>query len=359
MSETTRRLPWWRQIISALLGTLVALLIVIGLPLATLAQLLTDKDSLLGIIQDQRLYETVKANALNIPIETAQKEGGEAAAQNLAGLEIYRQLFDDYLTYATYQRITSEFAEGMYQWLDGTLAQPDFKIRLADSPAAFKKLVADLLITRYNSFPLCTDQAATTDPFAAECRDPNLKTSQLRSLIETELKASDFSQAIDQASISSDDLFKNADPNFMLDFPRYFRLANLLPWLLLSTILLLSALMYLTIWHAKSALKKIGWTWLIPSALMLLAAISWWQLDSQVIKRLQSGSMTAENTALIEVGEQLAKRLFDRIGTTWLWLSLVLVLIASAMLVGSHFLDRANANSSATPLPAPTARKPA
>ena len=186
---------------------------------------------------------------------------------------------------AANQAVTPQYvqqqAEGaidnVYQWLNGDIAQPNFKIDLNAQKNDFAQKVSSSIQQQLASLPRCTT-AAQIQSFSvlnATCLPPNTTAEAAASQVQSALSNSDFlSQAnISTANITNQNTGKSVfdQPNVQ-KIPKKYQLAKKTPFLFaVLTILCGVGIIFLSkTWQA--GLRHIGISLVIIGLLMLALA---------------------------------------------------------------------------------------
>lgn len=120
-----------------------------------------------------------------------------------------QKLVKDTFTEQKIEGYSSNFFDGMYRWLNGEAAQPDFRIDLATERQVIAEGIATRAADRLAGLPPCTRvPTGTLDPFTIECLPPGIDIGREKERLKNEvLTNKDFLPA----TITADQLPKNAD----------------------------------------------------------------------------------------------------------------------------------------------------
>lgn len=147
---------------------------------------------------------------------------------------VVQQVLRDAFTKAQAKSYSENFIDGMYHWLNGNVAKPDFKIELGATKEAIAEGVSARAATRLASLPACTQMpSGSLDPFTIECLPPGVDIANVKSLLKNDLLAN--KNFLPNATITADELPKNAEgkpfTEYAKNLPGYFQFYKRLPWI--------------------------------------------------------------------------------------------------------------------------------
>lgn len=159
---------------------------------------------------------------------------------------------------------------GSFNWLDGKVAKPDFRIDLTEAKNNFASNVGEAARTRYLSMPVCPPRTlpTSTDPFKINCQpkagfDINVEVAKFVEKMQT---SKDF---LPDTVITADTLWADKNDGSQSFFeknkavPGYYRLAKSLPLILVVVSLVLATLLVLSANDKLLGIRSIGITLLV------------------------------------------------------------------------------------------------
>jgi hypothetical protein len=224
------------------------------------------------ILSDSGIYSSVVASALDQAQKSAQN-GDEVSLSDPAIKKAAGDAFNPQVV----QSSTEKVIDGVYNWLDGKTAQPDFNVDLTNVKTSFAEKVGQAAADRAATLPVCTTPPASTDPFSATCRPPNLTPVQIGTQAKNDvLNAQGF---LEHPNITADSVIKSDsgqsvfDSN-LKDAPKQYQRVKKTPIILsILTVLTIVAIIFLSSSRRKG-LRRVGIVLAVVGAFMLLFAFS-------------------------------------------------------------------------------------
>lgn len=168
--------------------------------------------------------------------------------------------------------------DGVYGWLDGKTAEPQFTIDISSAKKTFVESVADSAATRVEALPVCTtiEQAqGGDDPFSATCKPPdfNAQTEKQKFLEKFNSGEGPLKQnAISYADLQKDSNEKPTDK--LKDAPKFFQLAKELPVILaVVAIVLMSLIVLLNPANRFRGIRTISWVFFTVGTFVLVITV--------------------------------------------------------------------------------------
>jgi hypothetical protein len=230
------------------------------------------------LVAESGIYNSVVPNVLaqtkSITTSLGDVPTSDPAVQNAARVALPPQYI---------QQNTEMAIDNIYQWLDGKIAQPSFKIDLAGAKTLFANNIADSLQKRMAGLPACsaaqTRQIVQTgfDAYQAPClprgTNPSVIAQQVKAGI---INQQDFLKNLDlsAASIKSGNTGQSVfEQKGVKNLPTQYQRAKKTPWILsILTILSGAAIVFLSrSW--QTGLRHIAINLLVIGLVMLL--FSW------------------------------------------------------------------------------------
>lgn len=231
-------------------------------------------DGIKKILSDSGIYTTIVPAALDQAKQASGNNGGSVPLTNPDVQTAAKNTFTPQFV----QQSTNQVIDGIYHWLDGKTAQPDFKIDLSGLKTSFAAQVGAAAEKRAASLPQCTSRAQITsfqDPFNATCLPPGLTPATAGANASSALlNGQGF---LENPVITADNVkSSNSSPLFttkLKSVPQNYRRAKATPIILsLLTLLLIAAIISLSS-SRQRGLRRVGITLLAVGIFML--AFSW------------------------------------------------------------------------------------
>lgn len=209
-------------------------------------------------------------NIVSIIIENAQEatkngKNGEIPLNDPAIRKIAESSFSPQLLRSN----TENAIDGMYAWLEGKSATPEFTLRFGEAKQRLAEGLGDYATQRMSGLPVCTDAQVKSfaekgdfDVFTATCRLKGQDPAQIgRDLRDQLLNDTSF---LSKADISSSDL-KVEKNGVSVPFyeqlssaPKGFQLTTTSPWVFFSIALLSAAAILFIAPSKKLGMRRIG-----------------------------------------------------------------------------------------------------
>ncbi len=160
------------------------------------------------------------------------------------------------------QKSAESLIDGIYGWLDGTTAEPQFTINVSEAKTSFIENVATAAVTHVEALPVCTtaDQIPSGDnPFDATCRPPNFNAESTKQEILSQVNASDGPLAKDTFTFA--DMQGEGKKPITEDFssaPKAFQTAKRIPLILAVISLIFATILFLLHRNHSRGLKTTG-----------------------------------------------------------------------------------------------------
>lgn len=236
-------------------------------------------DSIKQTLAQSGVYNSVVANAL----EQAQNSAGATNQISLNNADV-KQAAQDAFSPQVVRQSTEEVIDGVYDWLNGKTAQPDFNVNLTDNKASFAEKVGQAAQQRAFTLPTCKVAPSSADPLNVTCLPPGVTPAQVGVQAKNAaLNVQGFLEHpnITPASIKSSDSGQSVfESGALKDAPeRYQKVKKSPTILLILTVLLVLAVIFLSS-TLRKGIRRVGVTLVFAGALILLFA---WIIDHAVI----------------------------------------------------------------------------
>ena len=300
------------------------------------------------LVADSGIYNTVVSSSLQ-QLKSINTSAGTIDSNN----PLVQKAANQAVTPMYVQQQAESAIDNVYQWLNGDVAQPNFKIDLNAQKDQFAKNAASSLQQQLAGLPRCTTaaQIQSYNVLNATCLPPGVTAQNVSSQIQSDLSNSDFlSQAnISTANIQNDKTGKSVfdQPNVQ-NIPKKYQLAKKTPFILTVLLVLtgLGVIFLSKTWQI--GLRHVGINLVVIGVLML--ALSYFLprvVSTQVAPKLHLNSADLKldlNKVVNDVAQQIDKNY-------WFFGGLYTIVGAGAI-VGSEIHRRKHA-----PAPHPASEK--
>jgi hypothetical protein len=175
------------------------------------------------------------------------------------------------------QNSTEQFIDGTFNWLDGTVAKPDFSINIGAAKAVFANNIAAYAVQRYQSLPACAPNTPPTsdDPLTIDCQVPiGFDINQEAELLKTQITSS--KEFLPQSVLTADTLQQDNPQDSVFTktaIPKAYKRLQTLPLILGGLALVLAVVIILSAATKAAGIKRVG---VVLVAAGLLAGFAIW-----------------------------------------------------------------------------------
>jgi hypothetical protein len=306
------------------------------------------------IVADSGVYTTFTQSAL----KQADAQAGGRDVVSLVDPAV-KNLAMQTLTPQFLQQTSENIIDGIYHWLDGKVAQPDFKIDLASKKADLARLVADHAKQQATQLPLCprgtpVPDLSTFDVFSATCLPRIVTPDMISNQVEQALlNNKDFlSQPVLTAGTLKD---KTGQPLFASDkvkqVPHYYQLAKHTPIILtILAILTLTGIIFLSPTR-QQGLHRAGMVLLIIGVIMLVFA--YWLGHYDVQNKLDFTSKNGvNNQEIVKNLRNVIKDLTDLVNKNYWFFGGLYAALGVGAVAGAAIYRRKSLVAESGPRPA-------
>jgi len=291
-------------------------------------------------LADSNLYESVVNNVIESS-QAASQEEGFPINQPEVRTAIHKAFPPE-----TIQSYSESFIDGTYNWLDGKVESPDFRIDLTPAKQKLAEGVADYAQVRYTSLPACTvtqlrQLGTDIDPFNVPCQVPGVTAASARQDVINTIVNSD--QFLDQPVITAESLPKDAQGKTVFDnlaaLPGIARILRLAPWIFGITSLLLAAGLFAFHDDKRSGVRQIGvitagtGLFVLISTLLIAYIFAQANKPGGVLNRSVPGSF--QDSMLY-----ITRTLSGELNRYVIIVSLVYIVLGGVALLYLHFTDK-------------------
>lgn len=291
-------------------------------------------------LADSNLYESVVNNVIESSQAASQEEGFPINQPEVKSA-IHKAFPPE-----TIQSYSESFIDGTYNWLDGKVESPDFRIDLTPAKQKLAEGVADYAQTRYMSLPVCTiaqlrQLGTDVDPFNVPCQVPGVTAASARQDVINTIANSD--QFLEQPVITAESLPKDAQGKNVFDnmaaLPGFAKILRLAPWIFGITSLLLAAGLFALHDNKRSGLRQISvitigtGLFVLISTLLIAYVFAQANKPGGVLNRSVPGSF--QDSMLY-----ITRTLSGELNRYVIIFSLAYIVLGGAVLLYLHFTDK-------------------
>jgi hypothetical protein len=312
------------------------------------------------ILSDSGIYNSVVGSAL----DQAKKSSTGGSEVSLTD-PLIKKAAEDSFSPQVVQSSTEKVIDGIYDWLDGKTAQPDFNVDLANVKTTFAQKVGQAAQTKAATLPACTTPPTTTDPFTATCLPPGVTPAHVGEQAKNDvLGGQGFLEHpnITASSVKSEGSNQSVFDNKLKDTPKQYQRVKKTPFILATlTVAAILAIIFLSVTRRKG-LRHVGVTMSVVGAFMLLFA---WGLNRVAVHNAIP-KISMDNKVLQSNVQHLATDLVHSVdknywvfGAIYLGLGVLAILIAMLLGRGGNNKKSSKPPAPASDTPAPAAASPA
>jgi hypothetical protein len=244
------------------------------------------------------------------------------------------------------QQNTEMAIDNVYDWLNGKIAQPNFKIDLSGSKTLFANKVTDAVEARLSSLPACSAaqsraiaRSGQFDTFSASCSpvgtDPDAIAGQLKSAL---LSQQDFlsNTVIDPSRVKNGGSSQSVFNGQLKDAPKQYQRLKKTP-VILSLLTILSGIGIVFLSRSwQVGLRRVGISLLIIGLVMLILA---WTINRTVSTKI-APKIKVDNTVLQADIRNLVTDLSRQIDKNYWVFGGLYTLLGAAAIGGAEFYRR-------------------
>lgn len=274
-----------RGLLAVLASFLVVLLLGAALDYGVL-HVAGNAQSVEKLLADSGVYNGVISSAL----DQAQTSAGNVNQVALNDPAV-KSAAETTFTPKVVQQYTEQAINGIYDWLNGKSAQPDFHIDLTQIKQDFAQKVGQAAGQRAAKLPACTAVPATTDPLSITCLPHGVTPAQIQAqAISAVMSSQGF---LEHPQVTADSVKKSGANQSVFvsgklqSAPKQFQRAKKAPVILTILALLdMVAIIFLSTSRGKG-LGRVGFVLVFAGVLLLLAAWGLNTVNSKVIAKIQ------------------------------------------------------------------------
>lgn len=308
---------------------------------------LRNRDKVKESLNTSSVYDNVVDVAIEGLANAESQDVGEIPINDPALQEKVRNvLTPDFL-----KSSTESVIDGVYNWLEGSVAQPDFEIDLSGVRTQLATELGNYAAERAADLPTCTEVPTQYDALTAECVPPATTTAQIKDTVEQEFLASDgfFNDPVFTADDLKDpetqqSIFTNTD-----EARRLYQTGGYMPYILGAIVLVTAAAILFLSSSRRAGALRLG----IISTLVAVVLGLTYAMLSRGPEVLRSAVVGDSGTPTNPAGEELALNVFETFASNSGKLiglyALLFTLVAIACYVAYASIGKSGNNKQADP----------
>lgn len=258
-----------RSLLAFILSILLLIIVVVGIPLASLSTLTAENGSLKTWLKEGEVYENLAEVLVDMALDEIDSE--KVGFLAFASEGQLKEIVTNTLTSNFLQTNVEKVIDATYAWFNGDTEKIEFELELTDVQQDLDEYIRDLFEEKFQSMPTCTNSedidSAASDPFSAECLPPGFDSSQF---IEESVPKELFLEG----KVSTDEIFKDEffHPELTKRVQDGFGIYKNLATVVIVTILVLSLIIFIITPGFKNGFLFTGIVWVLGSCLLLFGS---------------------------------------------------------------------------------------
>ena len=246
-----------------------------------------------GALRQSNIYTSAVDSVLDSAGKQSNSQPGQQASGNNGGQGLpidqpgLREAAKTAITPTFLQSTAEQIIDGIYGWLGGKTAQPQFSIDISTVKQQFTQAMGDYAVNRAKGLPACTPQQARDlavskpDPLSIPCLPTGFDVNSLRAQVADQVNKNTGNSILQNNTITADNLPKNDQGQNPVQqitdkaskLPQIFHWFKLAPWILGGLALLLAAFVLLLADERRLGLKSVAWSFISIGAILMLEVI--------------------------------------------------------------------------------------
>ncbi len=250
-----------------------------------IAMTLGNSGTIQNIIKASGAYQQYPQIALEHAVKETKDPGSKQVLSDPAAQKaITSALPEDLL-----EKSVGSFIDGLYGWLEGKTAEPQFTIDLSQAKQGIATNLAAYAEKRAASLPPCSlaqlrALGQNIDPLSLPCLPPNVSQQQVGQQVSQQLTSN--TGFIEHPVISNDTIKQaNDGKSFVADLdsvPKAYRIVQASKWVLLVLIVGLGAALVFARKNRLAGLRHVGLSLILTGAFLTLALVAFWLFFNQL-----------------------------------------------------------------------------
>jgi hypothetical protein len=298
------------------------------------------------------LYKSVVTSALD-QAKNSSDDGGGIPLGDPAIKQAAQESFSPQVV----QQSSEKVIDGIYNWLGGRAASPDFNVDLTSAKNTFAEKVGQIAKDRVSKLPACTATPANTDPFSATCLPRGVTPDQVGQQAKQDvltgqgfLEHPNITASSFKGENSNQSVFEQKNAK---DFPKQYQRVKKTPYILIIlSLLTIAAIIFLSA-NRRKGIRHVGITLITTGIIMLVFA---WALNSALTRNIVP-KIQLDNKVLQADVQKLAAAIVHDLTHNYTLFGIVYAVLGIAAFAGAKFIG--NKHNKAVPTASSPSPKPA
>lgn len=294
-------------------------------------------DGVKSVLTNSGIYNSVVSNGLDQTQRVTTPSGGEVS---LTDPQI-KQAAQSVFTPSFIQQNTNKVIDGIYDWLDGKTAQPDFKVDISSQKNSLAAKIGQVAKRRASYLPGCNlgFLPASTDPFKINCLPQGVTAAEVgNSAQNAVLSGQGFldNTVITANSLKSSNTNQPVFSNQLKDLPTQYRRAKKTPVILIILALVDIAAIIFLARTKRWGIRHVGVTLVTVGVLLFVLA---WALNRAAV-HLRASEIKVNNLILQNSIKSLSSYVAHRVTGTYLLFGAIYLVLGAAAIGGVLLLNK-------------------
>ncbi len=246
-------------------------------------------------LKESRVYDQI----VGVIIDNSKKDAKDNNTQEVLSQPEIQAAAEKAFNPTVLQGASENFLEGIYGWLQGNTAKPEFSIDLTKPKNDLVQGVTDYAKKRADSLPVCTlQQLRLLDPnmdlLSVPCVPPGTNTQALANQFAQDFQnGADF---LDKPVITNETIAKNNDGKSidqnLKAAPDAYKAVQAGKWVLFVLTILLGALLILARKNRRAGIRHVAWGMIGVATFLVIGQIVYWFVFDTANKGGSNGTAT-------------------------------------------------------------------
>lgn len=267
----------FRWILSIFFILILSILIIAGIPLASLSKVITNPESIKSWLSKGKVYE----NLADIIIDQISLESMADLPEfiNLENKEELKNVFIKIFPAAWIQTNVESAIDGGYEWLEGKTDLPYFEIDFSENKDTMLDEIVNYFTSSLETLPTCTEaemlsmqnEGKDFNPIDATCLPPGFDKNNLGEIEkELENKLNEI-EIYEKGKIRSTE-FITIDSVITQNVQKVYEIFKNLPVIITFSIIVISLILFITIPGLSTSFLIVGIIWVVGSSILLFGS---------------------------------------------------------------------------------------
>jgi hypothetical protein len=221
-------------------------------------------------------------------IDNSKNQSTDKDSQEILSQPEIKAAAEKSFTPEVLQSSAENVINGVFAWMNGKTAEPQFRIDLTNAKAELSKNVAAYAEKRANSLPPCTIQqlrqlSPDIDLLEIPCLPPGVNVPALAQ--EYSQKFMSDSDFLKDPVITNETIAKNNNGKPLSEqlsgVPKAYSALTVTKWILLALALLLTGLLIFARRNRRAGVRHVAWTFIGVATFLIIVLIIYWFLYDQ------------------------------------------------------------------------------